>query len=107
MGKSVGLQALCSPVPLLAFCGCRSAFGGGGATRYARPCRPVKPLEMMDDIGMRSARHFVQRRFVVGVEVRKDGAGGELDGDVEDEVETVLVDCVELRRRRKGMLGRR
>jgi hypothetical protein len=67
----------------------------------------VKPFEIIDDVGMRSARHFVQRRFVVGVEVRKDGAGGELGGDVEGEVETVVVDCVELRRRRKGMLGRR
>lgn len=57
----------------------------------------------MEVVGIRSARHFVQRRFVVGEEVRKDvGAGGDELGDVE----MVDVDCVELRRR-KGMLGSR
>lgn len=58
---------------------------------------------IMEVVGMRSARHFVQRRFVVGVDVRKEvGARGEELG----EVEMVEVDWVELRRR-KGMLGRR
>lgn len=58
---------------------------------------------IMEVVGMRSARHFVQRRFVVGEEVRKDvGAGGDELGDVE----MVDVDCVELRRR-KGTLGSR
>ena len=64
----------------------------------------MKPFEMIDDVGIRSARHFVQRRFDDGEEVRKDvGAGGEEDGDVD----MVEVDCAELRRRRKEILGRR
>ena len=62
-------------------------------------------LIMLDE-GMRWARHFVQRRFAVGVSVRKEvGVGGDDEGDalLEDVVE---VECVELRRR-KGMRGRR
>lgn len=62
---------------------------------------------MIDVVGMRSARHLVQRRFAVGFEVRKEvGSGG--DELVEDvgEVEKVELDCVELRRR-KGILGSR
>jgi hypothetical protein len=62
-------------------------------------------LLMMEVVGIRSARHFVQRSLVVGFEARKDGGSG---GDelVEElgEVEIVDADCVELRRR-KGMLG--
>lgn len=57
---------------------------------------------IMHEVGIRSARHFVHRSVVVGVGVRKEGAGG----DEEGEVEMVEVDWVELRRR-KGMLGRR
>lgn len=50
----------------------------------------------------------MQRRFVDGVGVRKEvGAGGEEEGDIADEVEMVDVDCAELWRRRKGILGRR
>jgi hypothetical protein len=63
---------------------------------------------MIEVVGIRSARHFVQRRFVEGARVRKEvGAGGDEDGDEEGEVDIVEADCVELRRRRKGMLGRR
>lgn len=58
---------------------------------------------IIEDVGVKSARHFVQRRLVVGAEVKNDGAGGEEDA----EVEAVDADCAELRRRRKGMLGRR
>jgi hypothetical protein len=78
----------------------------GGATRYARPCLPVNPLLMMEAVGMRSVRHFEQRRCEFDFELRKEvgSVGGEEDG--EGAVE--LVDAVaELRRRRKGMLGRR
>ena len=86
---------------LAAFGGWSSADGGGGATRYARPWRPVNPLLIMEDVGIRSARHFVQRKLVVGAEVKnEEGAGGEEDAEVE-------ADSAELRRRRKGMLGRR
>ena len=64
--------------------GCRSAFGGGGATRYARPCRPVKPLLTMEVVGIRSVRHLLQRRWVIGAGVKKDvGVGGDDDGEVE------------------------
>lgn len=100
-GRSLGFHA---PASLAAFGGWSNEEGGGGATRYARPCRPVNPLLMIEVVGIRSARHLVQRRFVVGFAVRKEvGVGGEEEG----EVETVHVDCAELRRRRKGMLGRR
>lgn len=101
MGRSAGrhVELPCA----VAVGGCRSAFGGGGATRYARPCRPVKPLLTMEVVGIRSVRHLLQRRWVIGAGVRKDVGVG---GDDEGEVETVEVDWVELRRR-KGMLGRR
>lgn len=80
------------------------AEAGGGETRYARPCLPVKPLDMMDAVGMRSVRHFEQRRCEVEVEQRNDvGCGGEEDG--EGTVEVVEAETVELRRRRNGMLG--
>lgn len=62
---------------------------------------------IIEVVGIRSIRHLVQRRLVVGFEVRKEvGSGG--DELVEDvgEVDSVEVDCVELRRR-KGMLGSR
>jgi hypothetical protein len=59
---------------------------------------------MMDDAGMRSARHFWQRRCEVGRAVRKEvDCGGDEDGDVE----AVEVLMAELRRRRKGRLGKR
>jgi hypothetical protein len=59
---------------------------------------------MMEAVGMRSVRHFEQRRCEVGVGLRKavGWLGGDEDG--EDRVEVVEV---ELRRRRKEMLGRR
>lgn len=80
----------------------RRVSGGGGATRYARPCRPVKPLLMMEDVGIRSVKHFWQRRCDTGRLERKEvGCGGE------DEGEPVEAEIVELRRLRKGILGRR
>ena len=51
--------------------GC-SAEGGGAETRYARPWRPVKPLLMMEEVGMRSVRHFEQRRCEVVEGERKE-----------------------------------
>lgn len=68
----------------------------------------MKPLLIIQLVGIRSARHFVQRRVLVGVRVRKEGVGGEEEGllVVEEGLEMVLVDCVELRRR-KGRCGRR
>lgn len=77
----------------------------GGETRYARPWRPVKPLLIMEVVGMRSARQREQRRCEVGWERRKEvGCVGGDEGGVD---EVVLVEFVEERRRRKGMLGRR
>lgn len=79
--------------------------GGGGATRYARPCRPVKPLLMIEDVGMRSVRHFWQRRWAVDRSGRKnDGCGGEEDGEMVDVVDVLMA---ELRRLRNGTVGRR
>jgi len=84
----------------------RKLDGGGGLTRYARPCLPVKPLLMMDDVGTRSARHFWQRRCDVGRVARKlVGCGGDEDGEAT--VELVASLTAELRRRRKGRLGKR
>ena len=75
--------------------------GAGGETRYARPCRPVKPLEIMCVVGRRWVRHLWQERCEVGiVGVRNEGWGGDGDG------EGVLVVEVE-ERRRKGREGRR
>lgn len=80
-------------------------FGGGGATRYALPYRPVKPLLIIEDVGMRSARHLKQRRWDVGCVARKDvGCGGEDEGEA---VEVVEVETEELLRLQKGLLGRR
>lgn len=77
----------------------------GGLTRYARPCLPVKPLLMIDDVGMRSARHFWQRRYEFGCVARKDvGCGGDEDGDADEQV--VSLDAA-LLRRRKVRLGNR
>jgi hypothetical protein len=65
--------------------------GGGGATRYARPCRPVKPLLMMELVGRRSVRHFWHCRYEVDVSPRYEGR---VDGDVEGElnVEVMVVE---------------
>jgi hypothetical protein len=78
---------------------------GGGPTRYARPCLPVKPLLMIEEVGMRSARHFWQRRCDVGRVTRKEiGCDGDEEGESIDVVEVLIA---ELRRRRKGRLGKR
>lgn len=63
-------------------------------------------MDMMDEVGIKSDRHFWQRRCDVGVVERKEGGavGGEEDGEV---VDVVDVDVVELWRRRKGRLGKR
>ena len=78
---------------------------GGGSTRYARPCLPVKPLLMMEDVGTRSARHFWQRRWDVGCGVSKEvGCGGDEEGELVEVVDALIA---ELRRRRKERLGKR
>lgn len=78
--------------------------GGGGETRYARPCRPVKPLDIMCVVGRRWVRHLWQCRCEVGVGVvvvRKGGWGGEEEGEL-------VVEAVDVEeRRRKGREGRR
>ena len=53
LGKSPFLKPAAAMLPLE-----RKLDDGGGLTRYARPCLPVKPLLMIDDVGIRSARHF-------------------------------------------------
>lgn len=57
-------------------------------------------------VGIRSVRHFEQRRCEVGAVLRNEvgRVGGEDEG--EELVDAVDVDTVELRRR-KGMLGKR
>ena len=60
---------------------------------------------MIDDVGMRSARHFWQRRCELGCVAKNDvGCGGDEDGDVTESVESLYA---ELRRRRNGRLGKR
>jgi hypothetical protein len=78
----------------------------GGETRYARPWRPVKPLLIMEVVGMRSRRHFEQWRCEGPGAPRKEvgWVGGEDDGVEVGEAERVEL---ELRRRRKGIEGRR
>jgi hypothetical protein len=82
---------------------------GCGATRYARPCRPVKPLLMICVLAARSAEQRAQRRWDVAPERKLGGAGGELlwiDGEG-GLVEIVLVLSVLDLRRRKGREGMR
>jgi hypothetical protein len=81
-----------------------------GATRYARPCRPVKPLLMICEESARSERQRAQRRWEVAP-VRKDGSsGGELLFEEEREFERAVLLVVEEVlewRRRKGREGTR
>lgn len=97
LGRSPAVHAVSSRLAPLS-----NAEDVGGATRYARPWRPVKPLLMMFDVGMRSARHLWQRRWEVGaLEKKPVGCGGEDEG-------VLAGDMVEFElRRRKDMLGRR
>lgn len=75
----------------------------GGLTRYARPCLPVNPLLIIEDAGIRSARHFWQRRCEVGCVTRKEvGFGGDEDGDADEFVVSLNA---ELLRRRNVRLG--
>jgi hypothetical protein len=76
----------------------------GGATRYARPWRPVKPLDIMDVVGHKWVRQFLQRR--------RDREPDKYDGDVGEEAavscDVESVASVEvLDRLRKGILGMR
>ena len=47
-----------------------------GATRYARPWRPVKPLLIIWDESARSAAHLAQRRCEVWPLSKDSGLGG-------------------------------
>lgn len=77
-----------------------------GATRYARPCLPVKPLLMICEESARSDRQRAQRRCEAAP-VRNDSrlAGGD---EVETELERALsiVDVLDWRLR-KGRAGTR
>ena len=93
----------------------RKAFGFGlielpvGATRYARPCRPVKPLLMICEERARSERQRAQRRCEVAP-VRKEGSsGGELVLEERELERAVLLVDEEVLdwRRRKGREGTR
>lgn len=79
--------------------------GEVGATRYARPWRPVNPFEMICEESARSDRHLAHRRRDVEPD-RKLGAGGDeaspsLGGDEEGEAartpELVLLEDEDLR----------
>jgi len=64
-----------------------------GATRYARPCRPVKPLLMICEDSARSDRQRAQRRCEVAP-VRNDWSsvsGGEPTLDEMELERAVLV----------------
>lgn len=77
-----------------------------GATRYARPCRPVKPLLMIWEDKARSDRQRAQRRWDVAP-VRK-ASGSEGGEEVETELERPLLAVeVLLWRLRKGREGTR
>jgi len=77
----------------------------GGDTRYARPCRPVKPFDIMEVVGQMSVRQREQRN-IEALDGRKFGVGG-VDEPLPGEVESVGAVEAALERRRKGMLGRR
>lgn len=80
-----------------------------GATRYARPCRPVKPLLMICEERARSERQRAQRRWEVAP-VRKDGdegSGGEPLPEERELERAVLVDEVLDWRLRNGREGTR
>lgn len=81
-----------------------------GATRYARPCRPVKPLLMICEESARSERQRAQRRWEVAP-VRKESSfcsGDEpLMLEIELERAVLVVDEVLDWRRRKGREGTR
>lgn len=87
-------------------------FGGiedvDGATKYARPCRPVKPLLMIWLERARSERQLAQRRWAAWPDKYDSALGGLLPGLLllpSLDVVAVLsvLDC----RRRKGREGTR
>ena len=80
-----------------------------GATRYARPWRPVKPLEMIWLERAKSEAHRAQRRWELWPERKESGSGGllgvlevslEIDGEREEDA---VLEALE--RRRKGREG--
>jgi len=102
-----------------------------GATRYARPWRPVKPREMIWLVWQRCVRQREQRRMEAWLErkVGEGGVAGEHDdsGDADEDDRVVITASLRvaegvdgeaalapllfvvagLERRRNGMLGRR
>jgi hypothetical protein len=68
-----------------------------GATRYARPCRPVKPLLMICDESARSDKQRAQRRCEVAP-VRKawsSFSGGEPLDEMELERAVLIVEVLD------------
>jgi hypothetical protein len=60
---------------------------------------------MIEEVGIRSVRHFWQRRCEVGRVARKEaGSGGDEEGEPADVMDVLTA---ELLRRRKGRLGKR
>lgn len=77
-----------------------------GATRYARPCRPVKPLLMIWDESAKSERQRAQRRWdVAPVRYESGDVGGEEVDEMEFEraLSTVEVLDWRLRKGREGI----
>ena len=80
-----------------------------GATRYARPCRPVKPLLMIWEERARSEAQRAQRRWEAWP-VRKESASGGLvlvvlsiEREREEDALLSVLEC----RLRKGREGTR
>ena len=80
-----------------------------GATRYARPCRPVKPLDIIWEESARSAAHLAQRRWEVWPPRSESESGGlvlaalSMESLRQDEALLSTLDC----RLRKGREGTR
>ncbi len=73
------------------------------ATRYARPWRPVKPLEIICEHWARSLKQRAQRRWDAVLERYESGPEGLLEGLGDVEVDSVLsvLDCL-LRKDEEG-----
>jgi hypothetical protein len=87
--------------------GVRPELEFGGATRKARPWRPVKPFDMICEVEQRWVRQREQRRMERLPQRNGGWEGGLVPGEKEpSEVSERFVATVEvLLRRRKGRVG--
>ena len=70
-----------------------------GATRYALPWRPVKPLLIICDESARSEAHRAQRRCEVWPVSRESASGGLVLSSLSIEVVDVVESVLDFRRR--------